>query len=301
MSPPPSTRSKAKSVYKDSAEVEAKNRPEVGAAPNINKNTADSSQGGTGGPSTSTDNTTVPGIAEMISKEVSKANLSGEMLALVNIISQVIQSQFDNYLTRLDNLNSAKTKQIDELQTKISALENKVFQLESLIDDVDQYERRDTVIVSGPSLPDETTMENPTEIIVNTIKHHLHVNMTQSDVNVAHRLGPKTQGKKRPIIVKLQNRAKKSELVQACITIRPQLHINESLTPKRRALYSVIRKLRAQHRHLFQQCYTSDGKIIIKLKNSSVKYTITSEQTLTAFLDNHPLLKEAAGGDTGGL
>ncbi len=57
--------------------------------------------------------------------------------------------------------------------------------------------------------------------------------MTPSDINIAHRLGPKQQGKKRPIIVKLQNHAKKSELVQACITVKPQLYINESLTPRR--------------------------------------------------------------------
>lgn len=91
----------------------------------------------------------------------------------------------------------------------------------------------DTVILNGPSLPDETPHENTSDLVVNTIKHNLHINMTHTDINVAHCLGPKQQGKKRPIIVKLHNRAKKSELVQACITVKPQLYINESLTPKR--------------------------------------------------------------------
>ncbi|KAK8372923.1 hypothetical protein O3P69_018355 [Scylla paramamosain] len=212
---------------------------------------------------TTTTTTAIPEVTDIISRELKNANLSGDMLSLVNIIGKVIQSQFDTYLIKLDKLNNAKDEKISYLESKVSALEIKVTELQDTIDDVDQYERRDTVIISGPSLPDESTHENPSDQIVNTIKQHLHINMTPSDINVAHRLGPKQQGKKRPIIVKLQNRAKKSELVHACITVKPQLYINESLTPKRRSIYTVVRNIRAQHKHLFQLCYTSDGKIIL--------------------------------------
>lgn len=241
--------------------------------------------------STTTD---LPDVTDIISKEAEKVNLSGDMLSLINIIGKVIQVQFTTYLNKLDMINSVKDEKIALLESKVSALEHQVTGLQDTIDDVDQYERRDTVIISGPSLPDESTHENPTDLIVNTIKQNLHINMTHSDINVAHRLGPKQQGKKRAIIVKLHNRAKKPELVQACITVKPQLYINESLTPKRRSIYSVVRKIRSQHKHLFQQCYTSDGKIIVKLKNSASKIFLTSETTLASFLDKHPLFKAAA-------
>lgn len=241
-----------------------------------------------------TSTTDLPDVTDIISKEVEKVNLTGDMLTLINIIGKVIQAQFTSYLTKLDIANTTKDEKIAYLESKVSALEHQVTGLQDTIDDVDQYERRDTVIISGPSLPDETTHENPTDLIVNTLKQNLHINMTHSDINIAHRLGPKHQGKKRPIIVKLHNRAKKSELVQACITVKPQLYINESLTPKRRSVYSMVRKIRAQHKHLFQQCYTSDGRIIVKLKNSTSKNIITSEQTLASFLDKHPIFKAAA-------
>lgn len=296
MTPPPATRSKTKAANMEGT-VGEKNRPEDGTA-HSNNNNAD--LGAASDTSTTTTTTAVPSVAEMISKEFSSANLSGEMLSLANIICKAIQTQFDSYLSKFDSLCTAKDKQIEKLESKVSFLENKITQMESNIDDIDQYERRDTVIISGPVLPEESAMENSSDLIVNTIKHHLHVNMSHSDINIAHRLGPKTQDKKRPIIVKLQNRAKKTELVQACITLKPQLHINESLTPKRRSIYSVIRKIRAQHKHLFQQCYTSDGKIVVKLKNSSVKHIITSEQALSTFLDNHPIFKDVAQA-TGGL
>lgn len=256
----------------------------------INNNTSDNKNGAGGLAPTPV----VPDLAQIINNELSTTSISGEMLPFINIICKVIQSQFDSYFIKLDKINNERNKQIDHMQAKISALEGKITQLETSIDDVDQYERRDTVIISGPSLPTETTSENPSDIIVNTIKRHLHVNMSHSDINVAHRLGQKLQGKNRPIIVKLQNRAKKSELVQACITSRPPLHINESLTPKRRHILSVILKIRSNHRSLFQQCYTSDGKITVKLKNSTTKYTITSEHSLATFLEKHPIFKDAA-------
>lgn len=299
MTPPQSTRSKSKKNG-DGIDVDGTaNNPRDGATVLQNNNTANMGvqrrqrQQQQSDPKC-TITTDLPDVTDIISKEVEKANLTGDMLTLINIISKVIQAQFTSYLTKVDIVNSTKDEKIAYLESKVSDLEQQVLGLQDTIDDVDQYERRDTVIISGPSLPDETTHENPTDLIVNTLKQKLHTNMTHSDINVAHRLGPKQQDKKRPIIVKFHNRAKKYELVQACITVKPQLYINESLTPKRRSLYSMVRKIRAQHKHLFQQCYTSDGRIIVKLKNSTSKIIITSEQNLASFLDKHPIFKSAA-------
>lgn len=294
MTPHPNTRGNSRRIGGDES-TDGACVPRNGAM--VSSNTADDrDQGGrplnTQLAATST--SAVPDVMHIISKELQTSNLSGELLTVINIIGKVIQSQFDTYLTKLDQINKVKDEKITHLESKVCALENKITVLQDTIDDVDQYERRDTVIISGPSLPDETTHENPADLIVNTIKQQLHINMTHSDINVAHRLGTKQQDKKRPIIVKLQNRAKKSELVQACVTVKPQLYINESLSPRRRSIYSTVRKIRAQHKHLFQQCYTSDGKIIVKLKSSATKYTITSESALTSFLDKHPIFKTAS-------
>ncbi|KAK3892885.1 hypothetical protein Pcinc_003286 [Petrolisthes cinctipes] len=144
---------------------------------------------------TTTTTTSVPDVTEIINQELSNTNLPGDMQALVTIIGKVIQTQFDTYFSKVDNLITTNNRQINQMQTKINELENKIINLETTIDDVDQYERRNTVIISGPSLPDELTNENPCDLIVNTIKHHLHVNMTHTDINVAHRIGVKLKGK----------------------------------------------------------------------------------------------------------
>lgn len=211
MSPQPSTRSKHKRMGREGTLGEANNSPEEGAInQNNNNNPADNSEDEQGAHAV-TNHTTdvVPNATDLIYSELSKTNLSGEMLPLANIICKIIQSQFDSFLAKLDKLSKAKDKQISSLESKLSSLENKITQLETNVDDIDQYECRDTVIISGHNQPEETELENASDVIVNSIKHHLHVNMSHSDINIAHRLGRKSEIKKRPIIVKPQNHMKK--------------------------------------------------------------------------------------------
>ena len=182
-----------------------------------------------------------------------------------------------------------KDQKINELQAKIDSLETRVMQLEDHLDEVSQYERRDTIIVGSVALAHEMPHENAIEVIVNTLKDQLKININQSDINVAHRLGNSTR---RPIIVKLHSRQKKEDIMNACIKIRPNLHINESLTPKRRALFKQIWEIRKANRELFQQCYTKDGKICVKLKCSTQKHIITNDEALRIFLDKFPTLRD---------
>ena len=210
--------------------------------------------------------------------------LSPEGKTIVSIVLQAVQVILNN-----------KDETITKLLNHINSLESKVMQLQDKIDDIEQYERRDTLIVSGPALPSETPNENSTDVVVRSIKENLHVNINPSDVNVAHRLGTKrNQNIARPIIVKLHSRQKKSEIIQACITVKPNLYVNESLTPKRRALFKTVWDIRKKHRELFQQCYTQEGKIIVKLKSSNLKEIITTDETLSCFLDKHPIFKQSA-------
>ncbi|KAK3885070.1 hypothetical protein Pcinc_010724 [Petrolisthes cinctipes] len=102
-----------------------------------------------------------------------------------------------------------KDEHINQLETEVVTLENRVSQLENQIDDVSQYERRDTVIISGPSFPQETNSESAADVVVDTIRETLKINISRNDINVAHRLGSKTkQNQKKPMIVKLHSRQK---------------------------------------------------------------------------------------------
>lgn len=141
------------------------------------------------------------------------------------------------------------------MQNQIARLENRVTQLENQIDDI--------IIVGGPALPTEPPNENSSAVIVRCIKDNLHINISQTDISVAHRMETKrTQNTNRPIIVKLQSRQKKSEIMIACITVKPNLHVNERLASKRRSLFIIIWDIIKQYRDLFQQSNTQDEKYV---------------------------------------
>lgn len=215
-------------------------------------------------------------------------SLPEEYKTVVKVITEMITDRLSVKLSELQKEIAVKDKQISNLKSDITSLTSRVNDLELSLDSVDQYERRDTVILTGASLPPETPQENTTNIVTQVVKNHLKISLKDSDISVTHRLGPKRQQLNRPIIVKLVNRSLKHDLVGACIQLRPQLFVNESLTPKRRGLLNKILTIRKAHRQKFQQCYTQDGKIIIKLRNSVTKHTITDEKHLESFLQSYP-------------
>ena len=143
-------------------------------------------------------------------------------------------------------------------------------------------------VMSPMSLPSEILNENSTQVVVNAIKDNLKIIIQP----VAHRSGNKSkQSSNNPIIVRLHSRQKKDEIISACIFLRPNLYVNESLTPKRLALFKTIWNTRKENRQLFQQCYIKDGKICIKLRCLNQKHIVTNEQTLNYFLDMFPSLR----------
>ena len=115
-----------------------------------------------------------------------------------------------------------------------------------------------------------------------TIKEHLKLNLKPEDISVAHRLGTTQPGRDRPVIVKFVNRSLKYETMGACIQLRPRLYINESLTPKRLDIFKQVLAIRKQHREKFQQCFTKDGNIVVKLKHSTVKHVIVDDQSFVS-------------------
>ena len=121
-----------------------------------------------------------------------------------------------------------KDSEITKMKEEIVELKTKVQDFETSIDTVDQYERRDTIIFSGPLVPEEKRQENTTNLISNIVKDNLKINISEHEINVAHRLCPINSQKSRPIIVKLVNRSLKHDLVNTCIQLKPGLYINET-------------------------------------------------------------------------
>lgn len=220
------------------------------------------------------------------------ASLPKDSKTQVKILKVIFAKQLKTEMDILKEEINKKDEIIKKLDNEVKDLRDKVFDLEAHLDRVEQYERRDTIILSGPSLPPETPAEKPASVVTSAIKDHLKINIKEEDISVAHRLGSTQPGRERPVIIKLVNRSLKYDIMGACVQLRPPLYINESLTPKRLTLFKQVLAIRKQHRPKFQQCFTKDGNIIVKLKHSTVKHIITDERSFMALLDKYPYMKD---------
>ena len=187
--------------------------------------------------------------------------------------------------------------EISALRSEVSTLKTTVNKLEGMVDDGDAYERRDTVIFSGSAIPAHTTGENCIQIVQTIAKNHLKLELPSNEFNTAHRLGrkPTTQAEdKRSIIVKLCRRDAKRDVIVASRrqgTSPPAIYVNESLTPRRKALLMALRKMKRLHPTLVTGCTSIDGKIYAFTKNPAggrdTKHFVNSHDRLTRFCQEY--------------
>ena len=201
-------------------------------------------------------------VKEHVSEEVKK-------------VIEYMQAEFVKVRAQLTEdfslMFGAKLKEVEELKNQVQFLTEKVSKLEDLVDEADQYERRDCLILSGPAVPAASSGENCASIVQDTIKNCCNIVISPTDINTAHRLGKKpiSQGPdRRSLIVKFCRRDIKQDIYRSSRTqSRPkQLYINESLSPMRQKLYKSLRQMRKNHPDLVAGCSTFDGNLFAYTK-----------------------------------
>ena len=214
------------------------------------------------------------------------SGLDGEFRKVVAILS----SQISSLRNEFTNLLTSKNEEISGLKNRVGELEDKIVRLEASIDDNDAYERRDTVILSGSSVPTGETGENCGEVVRRVVKESLKIEMAPTEISVAHRIGRKSQAQSpdnRPIIVKLCRRDMKTSLITASRKLRSStLYVNENLTAPRRKILYILRQLRKDHPGLIVGCSSYDGKVYAYTKSTSsqnTRHLVNTRESLIEF------------------
>jgi hypothetical protein len=222
-----------------------------------------------------------------------------------NLIVAAITKQFEELASKFEELKeefrsklSEKDRQVDCLQDEVEGLKSKVSILEDRIDDADAYERRDTIIFSGKSVPLVSDEENCAAIVGSIMKEKLKLVMAPSDISTAHRLGrrPATQQPDgRNIVVKLCRRDLKEDILHACRNLRPtDLYVNESLTRNRSTILYVLRSAKKRFPEKISGCGSVDGKVRVFVKSPNPdapgarnsRTFINTQDTLRKFCDD---------------
>ena len=90
---------------------------------------------------------------------------------------------------------------IKDLREQLSSLKNEHELLKSVVENQEQYTRRNCLLVHG--IPEEQR-ESTDSIVLNAINEHLEEGLTEVEIECTHRLRKPEQNKKRrrPIILK---------------------------------------------------------------------------------------------------
>ena len=258
---------------------------------------------------------------KLISTELNELGIADKALLraidkLIKLNNAVLDSYFDSKFKDLKvdveaQISASTARYIQALQEKDKVIQDLTVQVQALqdsnnileaklsssiadfskrLDDQDMYERRDTLVFSGKDLPPEADEEDAVTTVVSAVRNSLGLELHPCEINVAHRLGPKKDGKQRPIICKFVRRSMKSIVTHKCVTKKTKLYVNEHLTPIRRQIYSKLFKMKKET-DLITQLHTKNGIFFLRLKNIAQRFTFTDEKSLLNMLNlNHPYL-----------
>ena len=205
-----------------------------------------------------------------------------------------INENFTKFREEILGILTEKDVQISELRSEVNTLKKTVSKLEDQLDDNDAYERRDTLIFSGSSVPQCRDEENVSQLIRDIAKDKLKIIVPSDGISTSHRLGskPATQRPdKRPIIVKFCQRSTKNDILAASRKLKlPDLFTNESLTPVRQSISYVLRKAKKEFPQIISGTSTRDGRVFVWMKPPNpdarpVRRPINNRQQLEEFCD----------------
>ena len=211
-------------------------------------------------------------IVETVSECIVEKILGSESI-LRNITTAIVQSAdfkdslkegrqeiYESIAFDLTDPNS----EISSLKQHCQDLQSTVDTLKMDLDDLEQYSRRNCLLIHGiQERDDDTGKEDTDEQALEFFKSKLDLNITKSDLDRSHRLGKKSTGKNRPIIVKFARYNKRGEVFRSKRMLKGSgFVITESLTPTR---MNLLKEAKARDETV--QVWSSDGRIICLLKN----------------------------------
>lgn len=191
-------------------------------------------------------------------------SLTGDSRAIV----EILVGRFDALSAEFQAKLKSQDDRIEKLEQQVTNLKTDMSRLEVKVDDSEAYERRDTVILSGESVPTvPSTGEITSNVACDLIQSKLRILVAPSDISVAHRIGRRSitqAADRRSIIVKLCRRDLKRDLLQASRSLKPEnFYVNESLTPKRNAFLQTLRIAKRRFPEKISGCSSQDGKVCV--------------------------------------
>ena len=189
---------------------------------------------------------------------------------------QFVSSKYDDFEMQKDNLE----RQLDSLNHRNDDIYSYVKELEAKIEDLEQYSRRNCLILGGY---EEKKQENTDSIVQDTVREKLKVELTLDDIERTHRLGGRRKQEEglepaasRPIIIKFCSYRKRQEVFARKKLLKGSgLVLMENLTQTRFNLFRKVKEVVG-----LKNCWTSDGRIYAVRQQDQKVVVITKIEDL---------------------
>ena len=189
--------------------------------------------------------------------------------ALARATEQQMEKMADKVLERLDARLKSYQEELNSKEKRISDLEEKVSSLEGLLDDQEQYSRRESLRFSGIA---ESPHECTDDLILDVVNNAMSVEppLQREDIARSHRSGDKAKAKNgRAILVRFATYRVRDRVIRARRNLKQangqrdmKLFVNEDLTRYRNNLLYQARNLK-KSKHI-KDVWTWDGIIRIQ-------------------------------------
>ena len=205
--------------------------------------------------------------------------LCADLQTQINDSTHNITTQCEQLNASIVDLTTSKNnmeQKINPLKETLDTKCNTIDKLESTLNDLEQYSRRNCLRIFGvPQRPDEKTDE-----AVLDVARRIGVQLGIPDIDRSHRVGKQPSGdRSRGIIVKLASYRTRQKLIQNRRKLKGTgITIHEDLTSKNRELL-----LKAQGHEKVTSAWTVDGRVFILIpanNGTSVKRVIRCKEDL---------------------
>ncbi|XP_021375390.1 uncharacterized protein LOC110464476 [Mizuhopecten yessoensis] len=206
-------------------------------------------------------------IYAMLSTLITKRDMDSKLLSLKEAITTENKELIDKLEWRIFDLeeeNEGLKVTVTRLEQKISVLEDREKILNQTQNDLEQQGRKNSIRIIGLEDPDRhEKVEDCVKKVVEFLGTKLNVSVTESDIDIAHRLGTYQQNKPRTVICKFTHRRKKAEVIRARRILKGQRYcVFEDLTRINQERLKAIFNL-----DCVKHSYSIDGKLFAQLKD----------------------------------
>lgn len=194
----------------------------------------------------------------------------------------VVEGDMHDLAVRMDGAGKEVERCVAE--QKVLREENKRLRVEmdrqrnmnnERLNDLEQYQRRNNLRISGLPDKDGETAEDTLKSVVTLMEDKLNLTVDEEDIDIAHRLGKYNGSKSRQVIVRFVHRYTKQKVLRNAKLLKgSRMYIMEDLT---RLNQEVLASLRLKSPEFISRAWSYEGKLFAKSKNDIVKRITFSE------------------------